>query len=202
MDLRHHVDDLRKRRNDLEVEHSLLEQLTSLWERLCKEVESEIQEGVKQQLGFQDSISTGPQPTPESNQEEQQQQAKTVIVMQRGGSCSNIKTVYPNTRGKRKIAEETGKTNKGRKRILIDDFAGEVMATENVHLQSRLDDVSCLLLNDEVVPQVCSQETSQCSMTTALTTTATTTTATSAAAEALNAYIKAENLMEANEHET
>ena len=51
VDLRHHVDDLRKRRNDLEVEHSLLEQLTSLWERLCKEVENEIQEGVKQQLG-------------------------------------------------------------------------------------------------------------------------------------------------------
>ncbi len=30
-----------------------MEQLTSLWDRLCTEVEAEIQEGVKRQLGFQ-----------------------------------------------------------------------------------------------------------------------------------------------------
>ena len=184
---------MKKRRNDLEVEHSLLEQLTSLWERLCKEVEAEIQEGVKQQLGFQDSVNnctTTPQLSPESNQEEQ---PKTVIVMQRS---NNSKTVYPNTRGKRKIAEETVKPNRGRKRILIDDFSSESSTTmaESVHLHPRLDE-SCLLLNDEVVPQ--SPKTSHCSMTSS----SSTSTALTAAA-ALNAYIKAENLMEAIEYET
>ena len=179
---------MQKRRNDLEVEHSLLEQLTSLWERLCKEVEAEIQEGVKQQLGFQDSANNAtPQLSPESNQDEQQQQQpKSVIVMQRNNSC---KTVYPNTRGKRKIAEQTGKPSKGRKRILIDDISSESTVAESGHLHPRLDE-SCLLLNDEVVPQ--SPNSNKTSHVTSHVT----------AAAALNAYIKAEHLLEAIEYET
>ena len=44
VDLRDHVYDLKKRKQDAITQNELLKQLTSLWERLCSEVESEIQE--------------------------------------------------------------------------------------------------------------------------------------------------------------
>jgi len=46
------VDQLKKRRYDALTENRLLKQLTSLWQRLCSEVENEIQTGVNQQLNF------------------------------------------------------------------------------------------------------------------------------------------------------
>ena len=51
-DLRQHVDDLKRRKHDAMVENALLKQLTSLWERLCSEVENEIQDGVNKQLNL------------------------------------------------------------------------------------------------------------------------------------------------------
>jgi hypothetical protein len=51
-DLRDLVGDLKRRRVDGSTQNELLKQLTSLWERLCSEVENEIQDGVRQQLGF------------------------------------------------------------------------------------------------------------------------------------------------------
>lgn len=53
VDLRDHVTDLKRKRLEASTENDLLKQLTSLWERLCAEVESEIQEGVRKQLGFE-----------------------------------------------------------------------------------------------------------------------------------------------------
>ena len=44
--------DLKKRKQDAHTQHQLLIQLTNLWERLCSEVETEIQDGVRHQLGF------------------------------------------------------------------------------------------------------------------------------------------------------
>ena len=52
VDLREHVIDLKKRKQDACTQHQLLVQLTNLWERLCSEVETEIQDGVRHQLGF------------------------------------------------------------------------------------------------------------------------------------------------------
>ena len=52
VDLREHVIDLKKRKQDAYTQHQLLIQLTSLWQRLCSEVETEIQDGVRHQLGF------------------------------------------------------------------------------------------------------------------------------------------------------
>ena len=156
VDLRHHVDDLRKRRNDLEVEHSLLEQLTSLWERLCKEVESEIQEGVKQQLGFQAANLTSPsspssQPSPASSHDEQQlsehPKPTPVFVLQR-----NDKMTYPNTRGKRKVEETIKTSTRGKRRLVADDFDRQGCQAED--LQRRFEEESSgILLEDEVVPQ-------------------------------------------------
>ena len=165
VDLRHHVDDLRKRRNDLEVEHSLLEQLTSLWERLCKEVESEIQDGVKQQLGFQVAGPTSPsspssQISPASNPAASDQLSEhpkptPVIVLQR-----TDKTSYPNTRGKRKIDETTSRpTRGGKRRLLVEEFDRQssllVSGEDVVHISRSFDEESSsgLLLQDEVVPQ-------------------------------------------------
>ena len=171
VDLRHHVDDLRKRRKDLEVEHSLLEQLTSLWERLCKEVETEIQEGVKQQLGFNSMMLT-PSPTstptptfvtlspaatpllsPASNPDEPhhreqllqaQPKSTPVIVMPRNER-------YPNTRGKRR-QEETVKVHRSKRRLVVDhEDDVDVDVDADADLQTSLVD-PCLLLDDEVVP--------------------------------------------------
>ena len=52
VDLRDLVFDLRRKRQEAVTQNELLKQLTSLWERLCSEVESEIQDGVRQQLNF------------------------------------------------------------------------------------------------------------------------------------------------------
>ena len=52
VDLRDLVYDLKRRREEAVTQNELLKQLTSLWERLCTEVESEIQDGVRQQLNF------------------------------------------------------------------------------------------------------------------------------------------------------
>ena len=55
MDLRDHVFDLKKRKQEAITQNELLKQLTSLWQRLCSEVDSEIQDGVRCQLGFQNA---------------------------------------------------------------------------------------------------------------------------------------------------
>ena len=52
VDLRDLVCDLKRRRQDAMTQNELLQQLTCLWERLCTEVEAEIQDGVRQQLNF------------------------------------------------------------------------------------------------------------------------------------------------------
>lgn len=136
------------------MEHSLLEQLTSLWERLCKEVESEIQEGVKQQLGFNATptftattsimmplpAASAPDLSPAASREEQPRlaairTATPVIVMQR-----NDRVTYPNTRGKRKM-EETIKVHRSKRRHVI---------TADESSTTTFDDA--LLLEDEVVP--------------------------------------------------
>ena len=52
VDLRDLVIDLRRRRHEAMTQNELLKQLNILWERLCSEVESEIQDGVRQQLNF------------------------------------------------------------------------------------------------------------------------------------------------------
>ncbi|TRY77202.1 hypothetical protein TCAL_00089 [Tigriopus californicus] len=51
VNLREKVTDLQQRRKEAQEENALLTQLTSLWMRLCAEVEVEIQEGVRKQLG-------------------------------------------------------------------------------------------------------------------------------------------------------
>ena len=51
--LREEVAGLQRRRREAQEEHALLSQLTLLWQRLCDEVEAEIQEGVRKQLGIQ-----------------------------------------------------------------------------------------------------------------------------------------------------
>ena len=55
VDLRDHVFDLKKRKQEAITQNELLKQLTSLWQRLCSEVDSEIQDGVRCQLGFQNA---------------------------------------------------------------------------------------------------------------------------------------------------
>ena len=50
--LRDEVAELRQQRREAEEENHLLKQLHSLWERLCYEVEAEIQVGVRKQLGI------------------------------------------------------------------------------------------------------------------------------------------------------
>ena len=51
--LREEVAGLQRRRREAQEERALLGQLTHLWQRLCDEVEAEIQEGVRRQLGIQ-----------------------------------------------------------------------------------------------------------------------------------------------------
>ena len=51
--LREEVAGLQRRRREAQEERVLLGQLTHLWQRLCDEVEAEIQEGVRRQLGIQ-----------------------------------------------------------------------------------------------------------------------------------------------------
>ena len=51
--LREEVAGLQRRRREAQEERALLRQLTLLWQRLCDEVEAEIQEGVRRQLGIQ-----------------------------------------------------------------------------------------------------------------------------------------------------
>lgn len=52
VDLRDTVYELKRRRHEAKTQNELLKQLSALWERLCSEVESEIQDGVRQQLNF------------------------------------------------------------------------------------------------------------------------------------------------------
>ena len=52
VDLRDTVYELKQRRHEAITQNQLLKQLSGLWERLCSEVESEIQDGVRQQLNF------------------------------------------------------------------------------------------------------------------------------------------------------
>ena len=53
MGLREQVADLMKRKREANDQNTLLKTLHSLWERLCSEVEAEIQEGVRKQLGIE-----------------------------------------------------------------------------------------------------------------------------------------------------
>ena len=62
--LRKEVTDLQQRKKEALEENALLTQLSGLWERLCAEVEEEIQEGVKRKLGFEGEEAT---PTPIAN---------------------------------------------------------------------------------------------------------------------------------------
>ena len=52
MDLRDLVTDLKRRKSEAETQNDLLKKLITLWDRLCGEVESEIQDGVRQQLNL------------------------------------------------------------------------------------------------------------------------------------------------------
>ena len=52
VDLRDTVYELKRRRHEAKTQNELLKQLSGLWERLCSEVEAEIQDGVRQQLNF------------------------------------------------------------------------------------------------------------------------------------------------------
>ena len=52
VDLRDLVTDLKRRKSEALTQNDLLQKLISLWERLCSEVESEIQDGVRQQLNL------------------------------------------------------------------------------------------------------------------------------------------------------
>ena len=52
MDLRDLVTDLKRRKSEAFTQNDLLKKLIGLWERLCSEVESEIQDGVRQQLNL------------------------------------------------------------------------------------------------------------------------------------------------------
>ena len=51
--LREEVTGIQRRRREAAEENVLLKQLNGLWQRLCDEVEAEIQEGVRNQLGIQ-----------------------------------------------------------------------------------------------------------------------------------------------------
>lgn len=50
--LRQEVSELIDRRKEAQEENALLKKLHGLWERLCTEVEAEIQEGVRRQVKF------------------------------------------------------------------------------------------------------------------------------------------------------
>ena len=52
VDLRDLVTDLKRRKSEAFTQNDLLKKLIGLWERLCSEVESEIQDGVRQQLNL------------------------------------------------------------------------------------------------------------------------------------------------------
>ena len=52
VDLRDLVTDLKRRKSEAETQNDLLKKLITLWDRLCGEVESEIQDGVRQQLNL------------------------------------------------------------------------------------------------------------------------------------------------------
>ena len=52
--LRDEVSRLRQRTRDAREENALLRQLRALWERTVREVEAEVQDGVRRQLGLAD----------------------------------------------------------------------------------------------------------------------------------------------------
>ena len=74
MDLRDTVYELKRRRHEAKTQNELLKQLSGLWERLCSEVESEIQDGVRQQLNFnipsfEEAMTNNRRISPAENQE-------------------------------------------------------------------------------------------------------------------------------------
>ena len=74
MDLRDTVYELKRRRHEAKTQNELLKQLSGLWERLCSEVESEIQDGVRQQLNFnipsfEEAMTDNRRISPAENQE-------------------------------------------------------------------------------------------------------------------------------------
>jgi len=54
--LRERVSELRRRREEAQVNHALLSKLRVLWELACAEIEAEVQEGVRKQLGLDVSV--------------------------------------------------------------------------------------------------------------------------------------------------
>ena len=74
VDLRDTVYELKRRRHEAKTQNELLKQLSGLWERLCSEVESEIQDGVRQQLNFnipsfEEAMTNNRRISPAENQE-------------------------------------------------------------------------------------------------------------------------------------
>jgi len=58
VDLRHNVDDLKRRKKEASEQNILLRTLTVLWERLCSEVEEELKEGINTQFNHKIQLDT------------------------------------------------------------------------------------------------------------------------------------------------
>ncbi len=93
MSLRERVSELQRRREEAQVNHELLSKLRVLWELACAEIEAEVQEGVRKQLGLDVELSV-----------DRNTSAVAVRHLEQPlevGHCANAEDVVPHRASKR-----------------------------------------------------------------------------------------------------